>query len=774
MRTTMMKKTSWLVLLALLAPYGSALATPDRREAIRAGIESEFERRYEKETPGLGPSIPDKMLEYGANGVKKHVVDMLTDFKMGVVNGARLAYEGNGTIVVIGAKNGWKLFKEYGQAAGIHYLDSVRLLPQKAVKIGKGFGEAGKNIGRQAAENARHTADQWVDTADTFKDAASEWVDGAKLINELAAKGYENAARDLADGVKDGAQDAARWAGNVIEWTKGETADAFGDLTYGTVENAKRTGRWTKNVAKFWAEETVDAMTSVNDWSKAAWDFTYDATSKTWSMTKRAGSTVFNGTTGAAYDAAVWMKDNITLPARQAKDGIVEVSKWNWKKGWTEGVKEGSKTAANAWENDDKLMATLWVMSGVGRGALHILLLEPTIVPVLATYGVAGTATLATLGYPSVGAMYVGGTLAAGATYAAGTAATGLVAVGGTAGTVIAGGAGVVRTGLTAGAGVVATTATALGGAALTVGAAGINTVRTVGTPIVGAAGVVGAGLAGGAEMVGHTVFNGAKMAGITALGAAGYTILTGYEAARMTFSLVQAVGVTVFDNAIMTPVGVVTNLAQAIATGAWTLVEDPVKGTLNVVAAGGVAVGTIVTSTGAFTYELVKGILFGLGHGVAAVTHAGIWIIGAIAKGGEFVYSAFNIPEHRRWAKGRKDEIAEVFEFVKEQAGAALAARFGDIMLIRVHWWGEDKGRVRFFISKNKRTKERWFFKRVVDGNTCEVLYRVTNQDPVVRAFTKSAWSGTYKSGLFHKGCVEKRGLDQIEADGELFATHN
>lgn len=769
MKTILKKKTklklhrgtSWLVLAAMLAPYGTALAAPDQREAIRSQIEAEFERRYEMETPGTGPSIPDRILKYGADGVKEHVVDMLTDFKMGVVNGAQIAYDGNGTIVVIGAKNGWKLFKEYGEAAGIRYLDTIRMLPKKAVKIGKAFGEAGKDIGENAAENGKHTAKEWGKTADTVKDAASGMKDGAKLINELAKKGYENAGKGMADGIEDGAQDAARWAGNVYDWTKGETADAFDDLTNGTVDNVKGTARWTKRVAKFWAEETGDAISSVNDWSKAAWDFTYDATSKTWSATKHAGATVFETSTDAAHDAGVWMGKNITLPARQAKDGVVDYTKWNWRKGWTEGLKEGTETAANAWEHDDKLMATLWVMSGVGRGALHILLLEPTVVPVLATYGIAGTATLATLGYPSVGALYVGGTLAAGATYAGGTVATGLVAATGTAGTLLAGAGGGVRTAATIGTGVVATVGTAAGGTAYTVGAAGVNTVRTVGTPLVGAVGVAGAGLAGGAEMVGSVLYNSGKMAGITALAGTGYTLLTGYEAARMMFSVVQATGVTVFDNAVMTPIGVVTNLAQALATGTWTLAEDPVLGTLDVMAAGGIAVGTIVTSTGAFTYELVKGVLFGLAHGVAAVTHAGIWVIGAVAKGGEFVYTAFNIPQHRRWAAFRKEETAGVFEFLKEQTGPALASRFGNIILVRVHWWGAEKGRVRFFITKNKQTGERWFFKRVVDGKSCEVMYKVTNQDPVVRAFTKSAWAGTFKSGLFHKGCVDKRGLD-------------
>src|SRR5262249_46894524 len=153
---------------------------------------------------------------------------------------------------------------------------------------------------------------------------------------------------------------------------------------------------------------------------------------------------------------------------------------WNWKRGYTQGLKEGLRTGRDAWNHDDKLLATLWTIAGVGQAGLHILLLEPTVVPMLAGYGVAGPVALPTLGYPSVGALFLGGMTASGLTYAGGTALTGAVAVGGTAATLVAGGGGIIRTGVTAGLGVTATAATAVGGTALTVGLAGVNAVRTI------------------------------------------------------------------------------------------------------------------------------------------------------------------------------------------------------------------------------------------------------------------------------------------------------
>jgi hypothetical protein len=160
--------TSGLVLASMIGQFAVALAAPQPgaldRSSVRSEIASQIDRRFEKETPGLHKSVADKLLDFGASGVKENLVEMLTDFKMGVVQGARTAYNGNGTVVVIGAKNGWRLFKEYGEAAGIHYLDSVKLLPQKAVKIGKRFGKAGQDAGRFAAENAKNTGRAWKQT----------------------------------------------------------------------------------------------------------------------------------------------------------------------------------------------------------------------------------------------------------------------------------------------------------------------------------------------------------------------------------------------------------------------------------------------------------------------------------------------------------------------------------------------------------------------------------------------------------------------------------
>src|SRR5579863_6254135 len=100
-RVKSLRAVSWVVLGSFAAQYAAIAATPDQRESIRNEIAVEFEKRYEQDTPGVGPSLGDKLLASSSKAVKEDVINMLTDFKMGVVNGYNLAANGNGTVVVI-------------------------------------------------------------------------------------------------------------------------------------------------------------------------------------------------------------------------------------------------------------------------------------------------------------------------------------------------------------------------------------------------------------------------------------------------------------------------------------------------------------------------------------------------------------------------------------------------------------------------------------------------------------------------------------------------
>ena len=761
------KMASSLVILSLVTQISASFAaetvgTSEFRPELQGALDplevkAEIQKHLEADTPGIAPSFADKLLESSEKNLKADVAQMLTDFKVGVEKGWRLARDGNGTIVVIGTKKAAALLKKYGTAAGIHYRDSVYMLPEKVKGIGHDFAEAG----RKSVELAKRDFDFSAETVKRDGEKiAGDWQDAVREYGEIGnwmGRSYKKEGQAIGDAFVDGYQDAKRWSGDVWDWTKKETKESFQDLTSDPVDYGKATGRWTKKVGKFFVDETVDSFKSIGGWSGNVWDFTWENTGRSWNATKNATHKVFDETTGLAGDLATWLNKNTTAPLRQAGTAIEDVSSWNWKKGWTQGVKEGHETAAQAWKNEDRLMATLWEIQGIGKGALHVLLLEPTLVPLIAAYGVSGTAALATLGYPSVGAMYGFGAVGAGLTFAGGAVGTAAFAAGGTIASGVAGGLGTVRTIGTAGIGIAATGATFAGGIALTAGITGYDATRMLGTPIIGGMGMTGSVLAGAAEALGKSTFEVGKMAGVTALGAGGFTVVSSIAASQTVFHAVHSAGAAVYDNAILTPVGVVMNLAQALGTGTWRLAEDPIEGTIDVMAASGIFVGTLVTSTGAFTYEALKGSLFGLGNGIAAVGQSGLFIVGAVAKGVEYVTDMFNIPQHHEWAAFRKGEVDEALARIIEDSPQDLAKRYGDVILTRVHWWGEETGHVRFFITKNKETGERWFFKRTVDPATCEVKYLITNKDPVVRAFQKTAWSGNYETGLYYKGCVAK-----------------
>lgn len=757
-----LKVVTWLVLSSFLTPYTAALATPDERDQVRGEILAQVERQFELETPGIGESLPDRMLEFGGNGAKENLVEMLTDLKMGVLNAGKRAWYGDGTLLVMGAPGAWRLLKKFGKSAGIHFAGSIRLV-EKGKEIGHEFAEQAKDVADLAVDRAESTAEAWRDAADDIKDSARMAREFWDAIDGWGGENIADAGHDWVEGIKDSGRDANRWARAVGRWTKEETKDAASDLTSGTWENLKATGRWTKRVGKFFIDETVDSFTSVNRWSKAAWEMTKNRTSKTWEFTTRSSSDILDGTHKVGSSAARWLNKNWNIAGRQGWSATKKVWAWNKERGWDKGIKGGYQTGANAWNHGDKLMGTIWTITGAAKGVFHLVLLEPITLPFTLGYAGAGTLIVPSVGYPTVGAIYAGGALASGLTFVAGSAATGAIAVGGTALTVGAGAAGVVRGVGTAAVGTVATTGAGALGLAGTTAKAGIDLVRTVGTPVVGGLGIAGSYALGGAEMLGHSLYQGTRIAGVSALTAAGDTVVGGLAATRILFNVVQGAGVTVFDNAIVTPIGTVYNLAQAVASGVWTLVEDPLKGTLNVVAMGGVVVGALVTSGGVATYELVKGLAKGLGHGVLAVGHSGIWIVGAVAKTGEVAWRAVNVPEHRRYARFRKDETQEIFDRIKEDADHELATRFGEIYLIRTHVFGDDRGRVRFFLTKNKETKERFYFKRAIDPANCEITYSVTNMDPLVRAFTSRPWLAEYRSGLFRKGCTP----EQIQTEG-------
>ena len=721
-------------------------------------------KEYEQVNPEIQASLADRIVKKSSTRVKSNVESMLGDFKEGVKKAVELSVNGtrNGqdVVIVMGVKDGWKVLKEHGKRAGIHYLDSIRLLPQNLKSVGYDFEDAGMDISELATKNAKHTADVWKVKTEGIKSDVKEAVEAYKDLSLWASDNYVEQSKALVIDIKRGSEHSIKWSKRVLDWTVKNEKIALNDLKTKPIEQARLGIDRTKNTAIFFKDATLNTLKMSGAATVGVMDWTKRSTVGTYNWTVDSGKDVFTKSMQLSNDFGNWVKQNSFKPLTDhTVNGIKKFSKFNWRKGYTEGVKEGFKTAANAFSNRDYLMGTIWSVAGIGKGLLHVVVLEPTVVPLIATYGVAGTTALTTLGYPSVGLSYGLGTTASGITFAGGGLATGSVALGGTIATLGTGVGTLTGTVGVGSAGIVSTAAVGSYGLAATTTSLGYNSARVIGTPVVGGIGMGATFTAGAAEVLGATVWRSGIMAGVTGLTAGGYALIPTHEMSKIAVRATLGAGVTVFDNAIATPFGVVTNLGQALATGSVTMARDPVKGTIRLVSAAGVGLGTLVTSTGAFAGETLLGTLKAMRGGIGTVVNSGAWLAGATLKVGEVAVQSFNLPKYNRWAEFRKDEVEKIFARAKKAESRDIAERFGEVILTRVFWYGKDKkGRVRAFISKDPNTKERWFFKRHVDENSCKILYSATNKAPIVRSFGKKKYEAIYDSGLHYKPCEQAK----------------
>jgi hypothetical protein len=139
----------------------------------------------------------------------------------------------------------------------------------------------------------------------------------------------------------------------------------------------------------------------------------------------------------------------------------------------------------------------------------------------------------------------------------------------------------------------------------------------------------------------------------------------------------------------------------------------------------------------------------------LAAAAFAVMTAAAGLGVGGTWVVRALDIPLHRAWADARRDETESVLQVLQQQG----AAPGGRLAVMRVHFWGPDSGRVRFFVTRAEGASDRWYFERSVDPSSCEVTYRGTQRDPARRLLGADAgWSAPLHTGLYERGCVEQR----------------
>ncbi|MEW5854467.1 MAG: hypothetical protein AB2A00_37170 [Myxococcota bacterium] len=704
------------------------------------------EKTYEQPTPNLGESAGGALVDESLH----HSAEQQDAAADAVQTIPRAAHEADGIM-----HEGASRSAMHADAAVQHARDSVTTLPRSM-----------DSIGNQTVATHRRAVDARLHALEESRLAwraahthtASEAIDAdarAVIIQRNTESAYAQSWKETGDALAERRAAAFSRDDDITRWTRAQVDAGWTGMTTGTVENWYAAMATTGAVAASFSDDTWAAIQAIPANSRAVWTGTEHVARAGWAATLRDGQRAFTLGSGNASALTTWLAQNQMVPFVQSQRAITQWAGWNTQMGWNRGAQAGLQSASQAWENDDQVMAPLWVASGAGRLALHLGVLLPTILPLLACTGWGAALALPALGYPAVALLYSSGLAGAAGAYALGTAVTGLVTVGGMTLGVLSAGAGLLRVAATATIGIVATTATAAGLAALVGLAAMVSMAQWLGAPAIGLMGLAASYAAWGAERTALIALHGVRVVAVTTELAARLAVLPLRVAGTALFQGTRATGVTVGEHLFGVPASDVAGVAQLMITAAVALGEHP----FGAVVRGGTALdalGRALVSSG-ITLAAGTGAAAGtaLAHHASAVFWGGVSLLGAGVKTGEFVLAAVDVPQHRAWADFRREEVDHALDRAETEHHAAL----GDVAVVRVNWWGADAGRVRFFVTRDPGTGERWYFQRVVDEETCEVLYRRTNQDPVARATTGVTWSGVHHTGIYNKACEERRG---------------
>lgn len=664
------RKTRWSTLTshATLVGYTASIMLSAAQPVLAAGIEDGLrsappvnELPLEPDTQFDAVRWYDRWWSNSVSGLARipgNFVDDLDDtysaLKSVFTDGVKV---GN-VLIVRGAPDTWKRFSRHMELMGVHYVDTVRMLPEHAVNIGGHFKDAGKSIGRAAKKNAIHTADVVVDQSKEIKE---DWVSTANVMGDIGqwmkrryknilqdsvsdirsdATWTKNSARDsiewTRDEIADTASDTARWMndyghGNgdltqeLARWTARQVPDGWNDTIDWTKGAATETADWTGRAARWTAESTANAVKSAqvtiedtHDLTEVVTDLTADASTWATEKTQEAFERAITNTADATLGK---VSDQITNQAAASK----RTAKWLWKRGYKEGLKGGFELARDnyfAGDIEGVAVGTFYSLAAVAEGIGYVLVLEPlaftghvglgvTKTVGLAAAGTAGTATVAAAGVAATtGVAVTTGTLTAGVAVL-GTSVTALTAAA-EGGKIVA----------TAAAGAFGTAGAAVTGGAYTAGAATAGFVRTVGGMTVG--GLATAAVAGPGLLVGETALAVAGTGRLVGTALAG----TALTAGALTAGGFKITGDAVWGTAKM--VGVTATgaagevMIPAISTGvsvgriaymAGTAVVD------NAVITPAVATWDILTALTLGGWELVKDPVKGTFHLVAGAT---------------------------------------------------------------------------------------------------------------------------------------------------------
>lgn len=701
------------------------------------------EKRYEADTPDLGESAADALVQHAEAGMKNNHQHAAAAVHAGMVVKQQEARES--------LHKGSAHASDRLANAGTHLRDMVVRIPDKASASRNAVGE-----GRQRALASRAAVKQA--SRETMRRSHDQIIQAHTAMQEQHASILANAASQ---------RDQSRARSNQIlasiterqtlrvdefqDWTKGNLAAAWSNLTTGTTTNVRAIPLEMKSAVTQGTDRTSNAVDSINHRAGTTWGNTTEAMAQSWRATGEGSESVFLTHQRGARKMQAWLDESADGPWAESTRALQQWVGWNTQKGQVLGWQAGMKAATEAWENDDRPMAPLWLATGALKWVWHILLLQPVLFPALLFTGAVGTVGLRLAGPPAVGAAYGLGVMGATGVFVLGASTTVWVALLGSLVTALAAGSGVVNVALEAMGTTVGCLTAALGTSALAVVGSGLALLHLAATPITGLTLLSSTLALFTVERAATHLAHAASVLSIHLVAGLRMPIPVLGWAATSTLSEISALGNVVGKYLVEIPADDLGNVITVSANVLETWFKDPhlavqesVMATLEM--AGGLTAFGIGSGLGAA--QAVGG---ATAHGGKALVMGGLGLIAAGAKVGEFTVAALNIPQHRAWASFRIPEADRLVQSTSISEGAPR------VILVRVHWWGADSGRVRFFVTRDDKTGKRWYYQRSVDRQTCEVIYRRTDRDPLARALADDPWTDVFHSGQYVHGCQDE-----------------
>ena len=543
--------SSWLVVAMFLSNSSLLLAQP-----IVTQLGSDVE--YELDTQFRGDRWNDLLFAKALKKIKKIPKNFTQDIKKTKESMKNIFKDGvkiGNVLIVKGAPDTVKILKERGKDVGIHYKNSIKLLPEHFQDAKGRIADGLDDVAKHTAENAQHTAEfaskqfekfredqkvakqymqqifDWTKekNSQNWKDAVKNVDEDVKQVGEFTKRVWVLAATTLVklfvNGVELGREDITDLVEDVeymAKWTAKQVPEGFKDTKAWTKFMAEKTKEWTKigyeNMVQDVEYSIKESKKSISKSVKRS----KPRLKKASLFFKRVQQNIIKVSDKTAMAIADNTFEVVPEQLEKDKERTIKMAKKLWKRGWEKGVKEGLEDAGDqyfAGDYEGLLLGSYYTLASAVQGVSFILVMEPLVFSGNVALGVTKTAALISAGAVGIAGLttastgahllnigsklsYTTGVLAFNGLDIAATTTLNGLRVGGTFlldGTILASAAGV--------------------GSLGTAGAAGAGFLRTVGGVGAGAVGTAGVAAWDASKLMLRPVWQATKGVGTLALG---------------------------------------------------------------------------------------------------------------------------------------------------------------------------------------------------------------------------------------------------------------